>query len=68
MVRLRCNQYKLAALKAKRSGHTDTALQHMRVVKVMQSKWKTVDINISARTHNTQTCSYADVRDIKDFF
>ena len=39
MVRLRCNQYRLAALKAKRSGHTDTALQHMRVVKVMPSNY-----------------------------
>ena len=33
-VRVRFNQYKLAALKAKRSGDTDLALQHMRVVKV----------------------------------
>nr|KAG5710315.1 hypothetical protein BaRGS_009031 [Batillaria attramentaria] len=32
-VRLRINQYKLAALKAKRAGQTDLALQHMRVVK-----------------------------------
>ncbi|KAK7502251.1 hypothetical protein BaRGS_00006615 [Batillaria attramentaria] len=35
-VRLRINQYKLAALKAKRAGQTDLALQHMRVVKGLQ--------------------------------
>ncbi|XP_076440469.1 uncharacterized protein LOC143279966 [Babylonia areolata] len=42
-VRLRCNQYKLEALKAKRCGDTNLALQHMRVVKGLQSLLHSVE-------------------------
>ncbi|KAL8578171.1 hypothetical protein ACOMHN_051726 [Nucella lapillus] len=42
-VRLRCNQYKLEALKAKRSGDTNLAVQHMRVVKGLQSLMHAVE-------------------------
>lgn len=49
-VRLRINQYKLAAIKAKRAGQVDLALQHMRVVKGLQplihaaEKGETIDV------------------------
>ncbi|KAK7099764.1 coiled-coil and C2 domain-containing protein 1A-like [Littorina saxatilis] len=42
-VRLRCNQYKLEALKAKRAGQKDQALQHMRVVKGLQALVQSLD-------------------------
>lgn len=48
VVKMRLNQYKLAALKAKQAGQRDLAIEHMKVVKV-KKLYSTISLKTNSK-------------------